>query len=82
MSERIYEPRARWTLCTSDSGATLMDFIWRRLRTFGVMVLLFIATGTAIAVAHPHAFFNPGLGAEWQCSRTLIVVTCSHSTKS
>ena len=59
-----------------------MDFIWRRLRTFGVMVLLFIATGTAIAVAHPNAFFNPGLGAEWQCSRTLIVVTCSHSTKS
>jgi len=59
-----------------------MDFIWRKLRTLGVMALLFITAGIAIAIARPYALINPGLGAEWQCSRTLFVTTCSHSTRS
>jgi hypothetical protein len=58
-------------------GAVLMEFIWRRSRTLGVIILLLTAAGIAMAVARPHAFINPGLGAEWQCSRTLFVVTCS-----
>ena len=54
-----------------------MEFVWRRSRTFGVITLLLTAAGIAMAVARPHAFINPSLGAEWQCSRTLFVVTCS-----
>jgi hypothetical protein len=59
-----------------------MDFIWRKLRTLGVMALLLITAGMAIAIARPHALIDPGLGAEWQCSRTLFIITCSHSTRS
>ena len=59
-----------------------MDFIWRKLRTLGVMALLLITAGIAIAIARPHALINPGLGAKWQCSRTLFVTICSHSTRS
>jgi hypothetical protein len=56
-----------------------MDFIWRKSRTLCVIALLLIGAGTAIAVARPHAVTDPSLGAEWQCSRILFVVTCSHS---
>ena len=59
-----------------------MDFIWRKLRTLGVMALLLITAGIAIAIARPHALIDRGLGAEWQCSRTLFIITCSHSTRS
>ena len=58
-----------------------MDFIWRRSRTLGVMALVLTVAGISIAVARPHSFINPDLGAEWQCSRSLFVVTCSHSTR-
>jgi hypothetical protein len=62
-------------------GTMLLDFMWRRSRTLGVMALVLMVAGTAIAIARPHAFVNPGLGAEWECSRTLFVVACSHSTR-
>ena len=58
-----------------------MDFIWQMSRTLGVIALLLTVAGTAIAVARPNAVTNPGLGAEWQCSRTLFVLTCSHSMR-
>ena len=55
-----------------------MDFIWRRSRTLGAMALVLTIAGISIAVARPHSFINPDLGAEWQCSRSLFVLTCSH----
>ena len=57
-----------------------MEFIRRKSKTLGVMALLLILGGSAIAAARPHAVTNPVLGAEWQCSRTLFVlISCSHS---
>jgi hypothetical protein len=57
-----------------------VDFIWRSSGTLGVMAVVLTVACISIAVARPHSFINPDLGAEWQCSRTLFVVTCSHST--
>jgi hypothetical protein len=57
-----------------------MEFIWRRWRMLGVVALLLTVAGSAIA-ARPHTVASSGLGAEWQCSRTLFVLTCSHPLK-
>jgi hypothetical protein len=58
-----------------------MDFIRRRSRTLGVMALVLTVAGISIAVARPRSFISPDLGAEWRCSRSLFVVTCSNSTR-
>jgi hypothetical protein len=58
-----------------------MEVIWQRARTLTTIVLLLAGTGIAIAVAHLRAVTDSGLGAEWQCSRTLFVVSCSHSSR-
>jgi len=55
-----------------------MEFILRRSKMLGVIALLLTAAGIAIAAARPHAVTNSGLGAEWQCSRALFVLSCSH----
>jgi len=55
-----------------------MQFNWRGWRTLGVIALLLTVAGT-VAAARPHAVTaHSGLGAEWQCSRTLFVLTCSN----
>ena len=41
-----------------------------------VAVVLTVAGG--IEAVRPRAVTNPVLGAEWQCSHTLFVMTCSH----
>ena len=44
-----------------------MDFIWRKLRTLGVMALLLITAGIAIEIARPHAYqFRPRYGMAMQ----------------
>jgi hypothetical protein len=77
--------RALTTLPSSAFGRAygnmLMDFIWQRSRTLGIIALVLTVTGISIAVARPHSFINPDLGAEWQCSHTLFVLACSHSTR-
>jgi hypothetical protein len=80
MSERIYDLSGEVdALHTRTRELFVMEFIWRRSRTLGLIALLLTVAGTAIAVARPHSVTNPGLSSEWQCSRTLFVVTCSHS---
>jgi hypothetical protein len=57
-----------------------MEFIWRGWKMLVVMALLLTVGSIAMAAARPHAVTIPVLGAEWQCSRTLFVLTsCSHS---
>jgi hypothetical protein len=56
-----------------------MEFSWQRLRMIAVTGLVLI--GSAIAVGRPHAVSDPILGADWQCSRTVFVVTCSHAVR-
>jgi hypothetical protein len=60
-----------------------MEFIRRRSKLLGVMALLLTVGGIAIAAGRPRAVTIPVLGAEWQCSRTLLVLTsCSRSPVS
>jgi hypothetical protein len=55
-----------------------MEFIWQRSRMIAIAVVFLLGAGAAIAVARPHATSEPMLGAEWQCSRAVFVVTCTH----
>jgi hypothetical protein len=52
-----------------------MKFIRRRSKLLGVMAILLTVGGIAIAAARPRAVTIPVLGAQWQCSRTLLVLT-------
>jgi hypothetical protein len=45
----------------------------------GVIALVLTAAG-GVAAVRPHPVTNPVLGAEWQCSHTLFVLTCTHPT--
>ena len=58
-----------------------MEFSWQRLRIIAVTGVVLIGCGSAIAVGRPHAVSDPILGADWQCSRTVFAVTCSHAVR-
>ena len=58
-----------------------MEFSWQRLRMIAVTGLVLIGCGSTIAVRLSHAVSDPILGADWQCSRTVFVVTCSHAVR-
>jgi hypothetical protein len=48
-----------------------MNSILRKLAMISALVLV----GTAISVGRPQSVSEPGLGAEWQCSRTAFFIT-------
>ncbi|MGY4413205.1 hypothetical protein ACVWW4_004941 [Bradyrhizobium sp. LB7.1] len=54
-----------------------------RLTTYqllAVTAVVLVATGATMAIGTPREVFEPTLGQDWQCGRTLLVVTtCSHS---
>jgi hypothetical protein len=54
-----------------------MHFIWQRSRMLAITAVFLVGAGAATA-GRSHAISDPILGAEWQCSRTAFVVTCSH----
>ena len=56
-----------------------MKVIWQRSRMISIAIVILLGAA-AITVARPHAISEPILGANWQCSRTAFVVTCSHPT--
>ncbi|WP_145928142.1 hypothetical protein [Bradyrhizobium neotropicale] len=46
--------------------------------TLALMAVAFVAAGVAMTVSYPRAFFEPSLGADWQCSRVAFLLTsCS-----
>ena len=50
-------------------------------RLFAVTVVVLVAAGATMAIGTPRGVIEPTLGQEWQCSRTLLLVTtCSHSS--
>jgi hypothetical protein len=54
-----------------------MNSILRKLTMISALVLVIV--GTAISVGRPQSVSEPGLGAEWQCSRTAFFITiCAH----
>lgn len=59
-----------------------MQFNWTTSRTLALTAVLLVAAGTTMAIGTPRGVFEPTLGQDWQCSRTmLLVTTCSHSAK-
>jgi hypothetical protein len=59
-----------------------MKFIWQRPRTLAIAAVVMVAAGAAAAVGGPRLVSEPLLGTEWQCSRTVfLVTTCSQSSE-
>jgi hypothetical protein len=48
-------------------------------RTLALTAVVLVAAATTIAIGNPSGFHEPMLGSDWQCSRTMLVVTtCAH----
>jgi hypothetical protein len=46
--------------------------------TLALMAVAVVAAGVAMTVSYPRTFFEPSLGADWQCSRVAFLLTsCS-----
>ena len=59
-----------------------MDFNWTTFRLFALTAVGLVAAGATMAIGTHHGAFEPTLGQDWQCSRTLLLMTtCSHITK-
>jgi hypothetical protein len=50
-------------------------FVRQRSRILAIAAVALVAAGVAIAVGHPQEVPEPILGNEWQCSRTVLLVT-------
>jgi hypothetical protein len=49
----------------------------RKQLAFIVVALACAAAFSSVGLAHPKPFQNAALGAEWQCSKTLIMTSCT-----
>lgn len=51
-------------------------------RMLALTAVVLMAACATMAIGTPRGVFEPTLGQDWQCSRTmLLVTTCSHSAK-
>ncbi|TYL83908.1 hypothetical protein FXB40_45760 [Bradyrhizobium rifense] len=58
-----------------------MNTHWTTSRMFALTAVVLVAAGATMAIGTPRGVFEPTLGQDWQCSRTLVLVTtCSHSS--
>jgi hypothetical protein len=58
-----------------------MNVNWTTSRLFALTAVVLVAAGAAMTIGTPRGVFEPTLGHDWQCSRTLLLVTtCSHSS--
>ena len=56
-----------------------MEFDWTTSRMLALTAVLLVAAGAIIAIGTPRRVFEPTLGQDWQCSRSmLLMTTCSH----
>lgn len=44
-------------------------------RTLALTTAVLVAAGTAMAIGTPRGVHEPMLGSDWQCSRTMLLVT-------
>ena len=59
-----------------------MKLNWTTSRLFAVTAVVLAAAGATMAIGTPRGVVEPKLGQDWQCSRTmLLLTTCSHSAK-
>lgn len=50
-------------------------------RMLALTAVVLMAAGTTMAIGTPRGVYEPMLGSDWQCSRTmLLVTTCAHSS--
>lgn len=56
-----------------------MKISWQRSIRLAIAVVLLIGSGGVLAIARPHAVSDPVLGLDWQCTRTVFIVACSHA---
>jgi hypothetical protein len=50
-------------------------------RMLALAAVVLVAAGTTMAIGTPRGVDEPMLGSDWQCSRTmLLVTTCAHSS--
>jgi hypothetical protein len=52
-----------------------LKFVWQRSRTLALVGVALVAAGAAVAVGRPHVVSEAFLGNEWQCSRTVFLIT-------
>lgn len=52
-----------------------MQVNWTTSRMLVLAAVLLLEAGTTIALGTPRALFEPMLGPDWQCNRTVLVVT-------
>jgi hypothetical protein len=56
-----------------------MKLNWTTSRMLALATVVLAAAGTTMAIGNSRQVFEPMLGSDWQCSRTmLLVTTCSH----
>jgi hypothetical protein len=44
-------------------------------RTLALTIAVLVAAGTTMAIGTPRGVHEPMLGSDWQCSRTMLLVT-------
>ncbi|MET4121023.1 hypothetical protein ABIB85_007454 [Bradyrhizobium sp. JR1.5] len=50
-------------------------------RMLALTAVVLMAAGTTMAIGTPRGVYEPMLGTDWQCTRTmLLVTTCAHSS--
>ncbi|TYL87038.1 hypothetical protein FXB38_05365 [Bradyrhizobium cytisi] len=58
-----------------------MKVNWTTSRLFALTAVVLVAAGTTMAISTSRGGPDPMLGPDWQCSRTLLLVTaCSRSS--
>jgi hypothetical protein len=56
-----------------------MTLIWRKPKVFVLAIATLACTAAllSMALAFPQTVFDPALGRDWQCRRSLFFTTCT-----
>ena len=55
-----------------------MTGYWRNGKAFLVIALVLVGAAAAVSLAYPTPVPSPQLGADWQCHRSVGIVTTCH----
>jgi hypothetical protein len=50
-----------------------------RTKTIAFVTIALLIASAAVAAAHPYSVHETRLGADWHCSRIMVVTTCQRS---
>jgi hypothetical protein len=58
-----------------------MKWKFTSYRMLALTAVVLMAAGTTMAIGTHRGVYEPMLGSDWQCSRTMLLVTiCAHSS--